>query len=330
MISCCCLFGLALPASLPQVQFISIYVIHNIMLYLTLRQYEYVCAVARHGSLMAAAHALNVSQPALSAAIARIEDRLGYALFLRRAGAPMAPTPQGQIFTQSAQDILERAARLEHSAEIPPVRKRLVLGCFDDLAPFYLAPLLRLLRTGLPEAELHFRTGDFQQMTDLLLNCEVDLALSYDLGLDAGFKRSLLCQMSPHALMAPSHPLAQRAAVSLRDLATEPLILSRDGFSLQHMLSLFKSADLSPVIAHRVTSLELMRSLAANCEGIGLSYSLPPGDLTYDGSPLVSLPIRDSAALAPIILASHQDLDAAVLTTQARALILQKLGQTDI
>ena len=56
------------------------------MLYLTLRQYEYVCAVGRHGSLSAAAAALNVSQPALSAALTKIESHLSQPLFMRRRG----------------------------------------------------------------------------------------------------------------------------------------------------------------------------------------------------------------------------------------------------
>ncbi len=42
------------------------------MLYLTLRHYEYICAVAQHGSLTAAAEALHVSQPALSTALVKL------------------------------------------------------------------------------------------------------------------------------------------------------------------------------------------------------------------------------------------------------------------
>ena len=78
------------------------------MLYLTLRHYEYVCAVARHGSLSAAAAAVHVSQPALSAALSRIEDHLGYALFRRRRGSALAMTPQGRAFAPRGQELAPR------------------------------------------------------------------------------------------------------------------------------------------------------------------------------------------------------------------------------
>ena len=52
------------------------------MLYITLRQLEYVVAVARAGSLSEAAKTLGVSQPSLSVAITQVEDRLGLKLFI--------------------------------------------------------------------------------------------------------------------------------------------------------------------------------------------------------------------------------------------------------
>lgn len=51
------------------------------MLSFTLRQLEYATAVARNGGMTAAAQALNVSQPALSAALAQLETLLGKPLF---------------------------------------------------------------------------------------------------------------------------------------------------------------------------------------------------------------------------------------------------------
>ena len=50
---------------------------NSLMLYISLRQYEYIVAVAEAGSLTRAAEHLNVSQPSLSVAITRVEERLG-------------------------------------------------------------------------------------------------------------------------------------------------------------------------------------------------------------------------------------------------------------
>ena len=275
------------------------------MLYLTLRHYEYTCAVAQHGSLSAAAQALNVSQPALSTALARIEDHLGHPLFVRRRGTPLSLTPQGRDFAKAAQHLLDQAARLETQNGSSPVVQSLVIGCFSDLAPFVLAPALRHLRAALPDLTVTTRTLGFAQIIAGLLQGEIDLAVTYDLGLDAGFTRLVIDNRAPQALVPPDHDLAQHDSLSLAQLAREPLVLSQEGVSVQHMLALFKSLGLTPRISHRAASLEVLRSLAANAEGIGISYSAPPIRQSYDGKALVNIPIRDSCALEPVIITTH-------------------------
>ncbi|KAE9632798.1 LysR family transcriptional regulator [Parasedimentitalea maritima] len=275
------------------------------MLYLTLRHYEYVAGVAQHGGLTAAAEALHVSQPALSTALARIEEHLGHPLFLRRRGAALILTPQGRDFAARAQTLLEQAALLENPRLPPKSAQPLCFGCFSDLAPFLLAPTLRTLRAALPGHRIDFRADPFDPLISALGKSEIDLAISYDLGLDASFNRTELCRLTPHALVTPDHPVSAQASVTLAELAQFPLTLSHEGLSVQHMLSLFKAQGLMPKIAHRAASLELLRSLAANGEGIGISYSLPPGSLSYDGKLLKAIPISDPEAREPIVLISH-------------------------
>ncbi|UWQ90941.1 LysR family transcriptional regulator [Rhodobacteraceae bacterium M382] len=275
------------------------------MLYLTLRHYEYVTAVAHHGSLSAAAQAVHVSQPALSNALTKVEEHLGYPLFLRRRGAALILTPQGRSFAARAQAVLDQAAQLENAATAPPGLQRLAVGCFADLAPFLLAPALQILRLALPDVSISYRADPFDSMITALLKGDIDLAITYDLGLDAGFHRIELDRVAPHALMSPLHPLAAQGSVTLHELSLHPLVLSQEGLSIQHMLGLFKTHDLLPKVAHRASSLELLRSLAANNEGVGISYSQPPGVISYDGKPLVTIPISNPSAQEPIVLVSH-------------------------
>ncbi|MBY6139755.1 LysR family transcriptional regulator [Leisingera daeponensis] len=277
------------------------------MLYLTLRHYEYVCAVARHGSLSAAADAVHVSQPALSAALSRVEEHLGHALFLRRRGTALALTPQGRRFAEQAQTLLDRATQLENPKG-GAAAQELVLVCFSDLAPFLLAPALKALRQALPEVKVSHRTCGFAPLISALSQGEADLAITYDLGLDAAFSRAELDRIAPHALVPPDHALARQRGVSLAELSEHPLVMSQEGLSVQHMLGLFKAHGLVPRIAHRADSLELLRSFAANGEGVGISYSLPPGGRSYDGKPLCEVPVTDAAAHEPVILAAHAEM----------------------
>ncbi|AXT36831.1 LysR family transcriptional regulator [Phaeobacter sp. LSS9] len=275
------------------------------MLYLTLRHYEYVCAIAQHGSLSAAAAAVHVSQPALSTALARIEAQLGETLFLRRRGAAVVLTPQGRSFAARAQALLEQASRLERQGSEDATGQQLTVGWFTDLAPFLLAPALKRLRTALPGVAIRYKVDHFEPLIAAMIAGDIDLAVSYDLGVDASFMREELVRRSPVALLPRCHPLAGRDHLALADLAEQPLILSEEGHSVRHMLGLFKSIGTLPRITHRAASVELLCSLAAHGEGIGITYSRPPGTNSYDGPGLVSIPISDASAKEPLVLISH-------------------------
>lgn len=275
------------------------------MLYISLRQYEYVCAIGRYGSLSAAAQQLNVSQPALSTALTRVESHLGYPLFIRRRGAAMALTPQGRRFIEQAEDVLKSAARIEASDTIGHGATHLRLGCFSDLAPFHLASALRHLQASLPNVTTSYTVGPFESLLSNLIDGQIDIAITYDLGMDAGFSRVPLFENRAGAILSPDHALAKREQVTFSELERHPLILSSEGLSAQHILGLFRRHGLNPVVAHRAESLETQRSLAAQGEGVGISYANPPGNLSYDHKPLVRLPITDPDATEAVVLARH-------------------------
>lgn len=275
------------------------------MLYISLRQYEYVCAIGRHGGLAAAAAHLNVSQPALSAALTRVESRIGYPLFARRRGAAMTLTPQGRKFIKQAEEILNRAGQLETANPADQRTTRIRLGCFLDLAPFHLAPALHQLRMALPEVKLTYAVEAFEDLLAGMIDGRIDLAITYDLGMDAGFERRKLFDSKPCAIVGHNHPLADAGQVSLADLERYPLILSKEGLSAQHILGLFHRKDLTPNVAHRAASLEIQRSLAAHDEGVGISYASPNNTLSYDGKQLVKLTISDPDTPEAVVLARH-------------------------
>ena len=92
------------------------------MLKLTLRQMEYVAAVAEAGSLSAAAQNLHVSQPALSVAISQVEAQIGLTLFIRRKGARIIPTRHAAPFVTQIRSLLETAARAARCASTSRIR----------------------------------------------------------------------------------------------------------------------------------------------------------------------------------------------------------------
>lgn len=266
------------------------------MLSLTLRQIEYACGVAAHGGMSAAAGALHVSQPALSVALAQLEAHLGQPLFLRRPGGRLMPTSFGQRWLAEAEEVLQRLTRLADPARLSGHSLRLAV--FEDLAASCLGPLLA--RTA-DQIDLRPSLMGFEDLAQALTQGRADLALTWDLGLEAGIARQIIARIPPHAVLAETHPLARHATLSLRDLADQPLILTDQGLSIRHMRGLFARAGVQPSLARRAATLDLMRSLAANGLGVGLSYTNPAARLSQDGKPLVTRPIHDAGSEAIVL-----------------------------
>src|SRR5437764_14750711 len=90
-------------------------------------------AVARHGSVTAAAKELHYSQPSVSHHLARLEAETG-AQLLQRVGRGIRLTQAGQLLADRAAEILGRidAADAELSAHVGLTAGRLRLACFSS------------------------------------------------------------------------------------------------------------------------------------------------------------------------------------------------------
>ncbi len=294
------------------------YDFNSFMLYLSIRQYEYVIAVADAGSLTEAASRLNVSQPSLSVAISRVEDVVGSKIFVRRKGANIKITPFGHHFLSNARTLLDNAKLLEQGHE---VTRPFILGCFEDLAPWHLASSLETLRHHFPNITFEGVAGRFSELASGLEEGRIDLALSYDIGFDAEYERQIIKRAAPVAFVASDHPLAARSELQLQDLESHQLIFFEESLSNQFMRELLDRLHITPSIAPPVRSLELMRSMAAHGNGVGISYSRPPSDVCYDGTSLVTLPVITSEAEVDIKLIWSNLLETAPWFTKALTLL---------
>ncbi|MGX5840742.1 LysR family transcriptional regulator [Mesorhizobium sp. ArgA1] len=270
---------------------------------LTLTQLRYLVAVARHGSVTAAARMLNVSQPSISVAIDNVEATLGQKLFVRQRGSGIALTSFGRSAVAKAKQVLAEADELVGlGMRDADVGGELVLGCFEDLAPYFAPALIRTFSQRCPAVTVVVRDETFETLGRRLGDSAIDLGLTYDLGLPSHFARILLHELRPHALLPQGHALASQASVSLAELATHPLVTTDQPHSWQHMLDLFLSRGLSPVSQSTTSSFELQRSMVANGFGVAVSYTRPCGDRSYDGLPLVCKPLSDPLPMQRIIL----------------------------
>jgi DNA-binding transcriptional LysR family regulator len=271
---------------------------------LTLRQLSYFLAAANHQSVRKAAHALHVSSPSVSMAIAQIEATIDAQLFVRRHARGLVLTDAGRELAVSARNMLLYAREIETAGRGGPATYsgRLNIGCLVTVAPFLIPPLLSGLVESYPHIRLRWREGNHESLIDGLEMGALDLAILYDFDIPSSLHCTPLRSMPLQIVLPSGHRLARRAALSLLDLVDEPLILLDLPKSSDYFLSVFGDLGVTPKIAHRTTSFEMLRSLVANGLGYSLLNFCPPLDFPHHGA-IVSRPLVEVSKRAQLVLA---------------------------
>ncbi len=265
----------------------------------TLRQLRCFVAVAEEGGVTAAAERLALSPSSVSAAVAQLEQALGLDLLIRHHARGVTPTRAGERVLAEARDLLMRAGALgDLAGELAAFPSGpLAIGCLVTLAPVVLPGLLASFLTRFPAVEPQFHEADQSALLELLARGRIDLALTYDLGLDDRVDFAPLRSLPPHVLFGEDHPLAGRKRVALGELAGHGYVLLDLPLSREYFAGLFAEAGVEPRIVARSPHFELVRSLVANGFGYTLANIRPGSGTAGDGRRLVAVEL-DGAARA--------------------------------
>ena len=264
----------------------------------TLRQLEYVVAVAECGSVALAAERCHVSSPSISAAIAQLEQEFGLPLFIRRHAQGLSLTEGGRQFTAAARAVLASGGALvDLAAELTgQVRGPLAVGCLLTFAQVVLPRLRRSFAEAFPEVTFRQSEHDHAELIEALRHARLDVALSYDLELPPDLEFRPLLALPPYALVPEDHPLAGRAQVTPVDLAPYPMVLLDLPYSAAYFLSFFAGEGLQPQIAERTRDMGVMRAMVANGFGYSIANIRLGSDRAPDGRRLVFVPLVTARA----------------------------------
>lgn len=296
---------------------------------LNLRQVEAFVTAAEGGSMTAAAERLRVSQSAVSLAVGGLEAALGTSLFIRHRGRGLELTAAGRELLLAARNLLADAEALRAAADAlgRGLQGRLTVGCFGTGAPLVLPALMETFERRHPGVMLDFVEGSTEALEQALLEGRCEVALMYDIGLHVTLRRERLHSAIPYALFAPEHPLAGRSSVTLAELAGHDFVALDVAPVHEHQLGLFAHAGVVPSIRYQTSSYELVRSLVARNLGFTLLISRPYGDVSYEGRPLVVVPLAGAIKPVNVILASapgvRPTLRAEVFAAHCRELLPQ-------
>lgn len=238
----------------------------------TLRQLEFLCAVADNGSFSKAAEACHVTQPTLSAAVKEIEGLLGVQLIEREArGASL--TQAGEAAVERARSILSDTADLVSAAQQAgaPLTGAFRLGAIPTIAPFLLPRTLKALRAAHPGLKLYLREDQTDRLLEGLRTRKLDAAL-IALPWEAPGVETMDLGDDEFMLVTPSgHDLTGRTDLKSSDLVEEDVLLLEDGHCLRdHALSICRLPSKRRGADVTATSLPTLVHMVAGGLGVSL------------------------------------------------------------
>lgn len=145
---------------------------------MTLEQLRIFVAVAQRQHMTAAAQALNLTQSAVSAAVAALEERHQVHLF-DRVGRGIRLTAVGKLFLDEAQEVLARAAAAEAMLDDLSGLRRgaLTLVASQTIAAYWLPPLLATFRARHPALAIDVAVGNTGQAADQVRSGAADIGI---------------------------------------------------------------------------------------------------------------------------------------------------------
>jgi DNA-binding transcriptional LysR family regulator len=152
-------------------------------------------AIAKYGSVTAAAQALNYAQPSISHHIARLEAETG-AKLMERAGRGVKLTDAGLLLAERAEEILGRldAAEAELALHIGLRQDRVRLAAFGSALSTLVADAAAALHSGHPDLGIQLIQAEPSQALRLLKAGEADIALIFRYLRDGAEPESMLIE----------------------------------------------------------------------------------------------------------------------------------------
>lgn len=264
---------------------------------LTLRQLRYFVAAAQTGQFSMAAANEHVSQSAITNAVLALEHGLGTRLF-ERSPQGVALTPDGQDFYNHARRVLDAARDAVH---MPPFRAHDLRGTVRiaasyTLLGYFLPELLARFRATYPFIEFDLRDMERSDIEKAVLDGETDIGVVLLSNMERSnrFGKQVLIRSRRQLWVAPSHPLAQLDAPSLKDVAAHPYILITVDEGEQSMLRYWRNMGMEPNIAFRTSSMEALRGLVAHGFGVTILSDMVFRPWSLEGKRIEARPILDT------------------------------------
>lgn len=250
---------------------------------------KYIYEIYRQGSFSAAAKALFVSQPTLSIAVKRTEERLGITIFDRSA-ASLRLTQEGSVYIRAVEQmqLIEEQMHTELS-DIAELKSGKLTVCSENFATSFVLPRILLpFFEAYPGIEVTLLETSADQLKEALLTEKADLAVTHAFD-DPAFRSVPLFEEEillavPHGAVTDPALLAQALTpeqlhrspltappVEVTAFRQLPFLLLKNGNDMyRRSLAIFRAADIRPAV--KLYLDQMITSYNMVCAGVGAAF----------------------------------------------------------
>ncbi len=266
---------------------------------MTLTELRYTLAIAQEKHFGRAAVRCNVSQPTLSVAIKKLEQRLGVHLFERHHNQIRITDVGEKIITQ-AQKVIEEVALIENiaSESHQQTNTAIKVGAIHTLAPYIFPSLIPALKTFAPNMPLIIQENVTQHLATQLQTGEIDVAFVALPFNQTNIVTKPVFDEAFVVLLPQSHPLAKQTSIAPQDLKNQNTLLLGKGHCfrdqvIQHCPECYQPSELQHAIEG--SSLETLRHMVAS----GMGITVLPATATHFRHYPKTLCVRPFKTTAP-------------------------------
>lgn len=263
---------------------------------LSITDMQYLVALAEDTHFGRAAARCNVSQPALSAAIAKLESQLGFLLF-ERLNRGVIITQEGKALADESAKVLKQVGRIQElvEADKDQLSSLINLGADASLGSYLLPQILLQFQHQNSQRQIYLHEADSAELKQQLLEGSLDALLLAD---NQPVKDCVLRELNsePWQLLLPvGHSLSSSLRISIKDLRNQTLwVTQNDWYLLPQWIK--NELDLQTV-----NSYSLLRGLISAQQIVGLMPFIAANSQIYASQKWVALPLADMP-MRPICL----------------------------
>lgn len=256
-----------------------------------IRVLRYFLTVVREESITKAAEVLHITQPTLSRQLAQLEEEMGVKLF-HRGTRKISLTNEGILLRRRAEEITELVDKTERELSVQEemIEGTISIGCGEVSSVSLLPELFRSFHEIYPLVNYDLFTGNADLVKERMEAGLIDIGLLLEpIDIDKYDFIRLEKKERWIVLMRPDDPLAEKEAVTPKDLAKLPIIMARRSSVQNELANWF-----GPYFKH--LNILFKSNLPTNGaimveNGLGYSLIIEGGVPFWDKSRLVSRPL---------------------------------------